>query len=90
MFNFFKKKKIICENCPRPLERYHVFDPTHWGKFRDSKKIKLCTSCMMKKYKDYLNIFPGKAIIIEPMKDYIAYPYYTFEEILEEDLKCKH
>jgi hypothetical protein len=85
MFNLFRKKKIICENCPKPLEKYHVFDPTHWGLYRDSKKMKLCTLCMIKKYKEYLNIFSGKAVIVEPMKNYIAFPYYTFEEILEED-----
>ncbi|MCK4525042.1 MAG: hypothetical protein KAU07_01245 [Candidatus Andersenbacteria bacterium] len=85
MFNLFKKKIRKCDNCSKPLEKYHVFDPTHWGLYRDSKKMNLCTFCMIKKYKEYLNNFHGKAIFVEPMKNYIAYPYYTFEEILKED-----
>ena len=85
MFNLFKKKIRNCENCSKPLERYHIFDPTLGGLYRDSKKMKLCTPCMIKKYKEYLNASQDKAIIIEPLKKYIAYRYYTFEEILEND-----
>jgi len=85
MFGIFNKKKIICENCKRPLDKYHVFDPTPWVKDLHFEKIKLCTDCMLSKYKKYLNDFTGKAVIIEPMKNYIAFPYYTFDEILEGD-----
>lgn len=83
MFGIFNKKKITCENCKRPLDKYHVFDPTPWIKDFHFEKIKLCTDCMLNKYKEYLNNFTGKAVIIEPMKNYIAFPYYTFDEISE-------
>lgn len=88
MFGLFEKKSTNCEKCLMPLGgRYHVFSPMPWAKdfFSYSKKIKLCTPCMMKKYKEYLHIFTGKAVVIEPMKNYIAFPYYTFKEILEDD-----
>lgn len=86
MFGLFEKKITNCEKCLILLGgRYHVFDPTPWAKDFHSKKMKLCTSCMIKKYKEYLVIFKGKAVIIEPMINYIAFPYYTFEEILDGD-----
>lgn len=85
MFGLFGKKKVICENCSKPLDKYHVFDPTPWIENFHLKKIKLCTDCMMKKYREYLNDFTGKAVIVEPMKNYVAFPYYTFEEILKGD-----
>ena len=84
MFNLFKKKIINCEKCSKPLKKYHVFDPTSWKDDFHSKKIKLCTSCMIIEYKKCLNDFSGKAIFIEPMKNYISYPYYTFDEVEKE------
>lgn len=40
---------------------------------------------MMKKYKEYLDVYEGKSVVIEPMKNYIAFPHYTFAEISDGD-----
>ena len=85
MFNLFKKKIINCEKCSKLLRQYHIFDPTCGGSYFGLKKLKLCTSCMIEEYKKHLNTFQNKAIFIEPLKNYVAYPYYTFKEILTND-----
>jgi len=85
MFNLFKKKIVNCEKCFKPSEKYHKFDPSYRGQFRDAKKMKLCTLCLMKEYKDYLNKFRYNAIVVEPLNKYTAYQYYTFEDMIKND-----
>ncbi|UCB57631.1 MAG: hypothetical protein JSV30_03355 [Candidatus Omnitrophota bacterium] len=84
MFNLFKKNKLECEKCFSPLEKrkYHFFDPTYRGLFKNNqKKLRLCTPCLMDKYKEYLEAFEYKAVIIEPFKPLNAYQFYTFEDM---------
>lgn len=85
MFNIFGKKEIKCEMCFAPLEKrkYHFFDASHRGLYKGGEKLKLCTSCLMEKYNEYLKRFEYKAVIIEPFKPYNAYQFYTFEQMLE-------
>jgi len=86
MTNLFKSKSN-CEICSKPLEKnkYHIFDASHRNYYKKGEKLKLCTVCLIKKYKEYLKNFPSKAIVIEPFDNhkFSAYQYYTFEDMLK-------
>ena len=83
MFNFFGKREIRCERCYIPLEKnkYHFFDATYRRLYKQAERLKLCTSCLMEKYKEYLNFFQYKAIVVEPFKPLNAYQFYSFQQM---------
>ncbi len=68
MFNLFGKREIKCERCYVTLEKrkYHFFDATYRRLYKQGEKLKLCTSCFIEKYREYLNFFQYKAIVVEP------------------------
>ena len=85
MLNLFKKE-LKCGKCTNSLEKdkYHIFDATYRGKYKNGEKLKLCTVCLVEKYKEYLLNFKYRAIIIEPFNiELNSYQYYTFEDMLE-------
>ena len=84
MLNLFPKKELKCEVCLRPLKdgKYHRFGSSDIPEYKNLKELKLCTLCLVEKYKEYLNRFQHKAIIIEPFdlkRRFNAYDFYTFD-----------
>lgn len=85
MFNLFGKKEVKCQICLSPQEKrkYHFFDASYRGLYKNGEELKLCTSCLIRKYRDYLKLFKHRAVIIEPFKPFNAYQFYTFEDMLK-------
>ena len=85
MFNLFRKKEVKCHTCLRILEKdkFHILDGTYKGECKDKEKMNLCTSCFIEKFREYLTVYEGFAIVIEPFKTFYAYQFYTFDEMAE-------
>lgn len=62
--------------------KHHVVDESFRGTLKDKKKLRLCTTCFIKKFKDYLVANDTKAIVVEPFSGFNAYQFYTFDEMV--------
>ena len=85
LFNY----KVLCEKCGNTMKKDSVclYDSTRQGVQKNGEKMKLCNKCGIETFLKQIKESKEKAIFIYPSKEYNAYCFYKFDELIRNATK---